>query len=145
MAQKFKLQTVLDYRKILEDQAQQKLAETLQAQTDLQQQNQAIAQQLASVVAQIEQKQSEGLSVMELQLFEDEIFHLRQKQSRLKEQLEQMTLMLNQCRLELMHAMRERKVIEKLKDKQLAEYLRKLDQKERILLDEISLRRKGDR
>jgi len=97
------------------------------------------------VVAQIEQKQSEGLSVMELQLFEDEIFHLRQKQSRLKEQLEQMTLMLNQCRLELMHAMRERKVIEKLKDKQLAEYLRKLDQKERILLDEISLRRKGDR
>jgi len=145
MAQKFKLQTVLDYRKILEDQAQQKLAETLQAQTDLQQQNQTIVQQLASVVAQIEQKQSEGLSVMELQLFEDEIFHLRQKQSRLKEQLEQMTLMLNQCRLELMHAMRERKVIEKLKDKQLAEYLRKLDQKERILLDEISLRRKGDR
>ncbi|NCO52337.1 MAG: flagellar export protein FliJ [Deltaproteobacteria bacterium] len=145
MAQKFKLQTVLDYRKILEDQAQQKLAETLQAQTVLEQQNQAIEQQRVSVVAQIEQKQSEGLSVMELQLFEDEIFHLRQKQSRLKEQLEQMTLMLNQCRLELMHAMRERKVIEKLKDKQLAEYLRKLDQKERILLDEISLRRKGDR
>lgn len=145
MAKQFKLQNVLNYRKILEDQAQQKLAETLQVQSDLHQQSQAATQQLELVIAQVEQKQGEGLSIMELQLFEDEIFHQRQRQTRLAEQLDQINLILNECRLELMHAMRERKIIEKLKDKHLAEYLRKLDQKERVMLDEVSLRQKGDR
>lgn len=145
MAKQFKLQTVLNYRKILEDQAQQKLAETLQIQSDLHQQSQAAAQQLDRVVAQIEQKQGEGLSILELQLFEDEIFHQRKRQAQLAEELVQIDRMINECRLELTQAMRERKIIEKLKEKQLAEYLRKLEHKERGMLDEISLRRKGDR
>jgi flagellar FliJ protein len=145
MAKQFKLQTVLNYRKIIEDQAQQKLAETLQIQSDLQRQSQAAAHQLERVVAQIEQKQGEGLSIMELQLFEDEIFHQRKKQAQLAEQLVQIDGVINECRHELMQAMRERKIIEKLKEKQLAEYLRKLEHKERVMLDEISLRHKGDR
>lgn len=144
MAQKFKLQTVLKYRKTLEDQAQQRLAELQSLQARLQQQQTEIDSRFAAFTAQLQQKQQQGLSVLELRLYEEQFGHLRQQSDQLQRQLAELDAQLDQRRQELLVAARERKAIEKLKEKQLAEYLRRLDREERALLDEISLRQKGD-
>lgn len=143
MAEKFKLQTVLKYRKTLEEQAQQRLAELLAVDGRLRQQQGEISTHLEGLTRQLEEKQQGGLSVLELRLYEDQIVHQQQLINQIQRQLEEVGVQLNERRQELMVAARERKMIEKLKEKQLAEYLQKLDRKERNMLDEISLRQKG--
>lgn len=143
MAEKFKLQTVLKYRKILEDQAQQRLSELLAAEVRLQQQIDETRMRLGQLGAQLQQKQQAGLTILELRLYEDQIDHYRQQNEHLQIQQNELIQQLNERRQELLIAARERKIIEKLKEKQLAEYLRKMDSRERVMLDEISLRQKG--
>ncbi|MCF6178992.1 MAG: flagellar export protein FliJ [Geopsychrobacter sp.] len=143
MAEKFKLQAVLKYRKTLEEQAQQRLAELLSVETQIRQQYGAAQLDYERLAQRLQEKQQVGLSVLEIQLYEDQIFHHRQQREQLEQQLKDVTVLLNERRQELLVAARETKIIEKLKQKQLAEYLRKLDRKERIMLDEISLRQKG--
>jgi len=143
MAEKFKLQAVLKYRKTLEEQAQQRMAEVLSAESGLKQKQGETNAHLESLSVQLLQKQQQGLSILELRLYEDQIDHYRQQAELLLKQLAELTELLNESRQQLLIAARERKIIEKLKEKQLADYLRKLDRKERIMLDEISLRQKG--
>lgn len=142
MAEKFKLQAVLKYRKTLEEQAQQRLAEFLNAQNLLNQQQDEASSQLNELARQLGQKQRDGLTVLEMRLFEDQIYHHRQQCDKLQIQLVEVDTLINERRQELLVAARERKIIEKLKEKQLAEYLSKLERKERVMLDEISLRKK---
>ncbi len=144
MAEKFKLQTVLKYRKSLEEQAQQKLAELLSLEAQFKAQQEEACEQIKLLSARLAEKQQAGLTVLELRLYEDQIDHQRQQAEKMQEQLKLLAALLNERREELMVAARERKIIEKLKEKQLAEYLKKLDRKERVMLDEISLRQKGE-
>jgi len=143
MAEKFKLQAVLKYRKTLEDQAQQRLAELLGFEARLKEQQSEARRQFDALSGQLQVKQQAGLSILELCLFEDQMSHQRKRSEQLRQQLEELTEPINQRRQELLVAARESKIIEKLKEKQLAEYLRKLDHKERVMLDEISLRQRG--
>ena len=144
MAEKFKLQTVLRFRKTLEEQAQQRVAELLSVESGLKARQGEVNSHLDKLSGQLLQKQQQGLSILEFRLYEDQLDHHRQQSEQLQKQLEEMALLLNESRQELLIAAREYKIIEKLKEKQLAEYLRELDRKERIMLDEISLRQKGD-
>jgi flagellar FliJ protein len=143
MAEKFKLHAVLKYRKTLEEQAQQRLAELLSVEAGLKQKQEETRHCLEALSAQVLKKHQQGLSILELQLYEDQIEHHRQQQEILQRQLTELGVLVNERRQELLFAARERKIIEKLKEKQLAEYLRKLDRKERVMLDEISLRQNG--
>lgn len=143
MAEKFKLQAVLKYRKTLEEQAQQRLAELLSVESGLRLKQAEVSGHLKTLAAQLLQKQQRGLSILELRLFEDQLDHHRQQGDHLQMQLKEMKQQLNDRRQDLLVAARECKIIEKLKEKQLAESLRDLDRKERIMLDEISLRPKG--
>ncbi len=145
MAGPFKLQSVLNYRQRLEDQAQQVLARTLQHQVKLQEQIAQCRQQLDSCAAEVQRRQQEGLSIAELTMYEDQIRHLRQLQVRYHGQLKKLNDQIDRERAALLTAARERQVMEKLKEKQEAEYRRELDRKEREMLDEISLRPKGER
>jgi flagellar FliJ protein len=143
MAEKFKLQAVLKYRKTLEEQAQQKLAELLSVDSALRVKQEKTQTQLEILSTQVLEKNQQGLSILELQLYEDQIGHHRQQQEYLQKQRVELDSLINERRHDLLVAARERKIIEKLKEKQLAEYLSKLDRKERIMLDEISLRQNG--
>ena len=142
MSGKFKLKAVLKYRKTLEEQAQQRLAEILGVESALQIKQGEINGHLEALTAQLLQKQRQGLPILELCLYEDQIDHHRQQQEHLLQQLEEIKCLVNERRQELLVAARERKILETLKEKQLAEYLRKLDRKERTMLDEISLQQK---
>lgn len=140
MAKKFKLQTVLNYRQTLENQAQQQLAGSLQRQSLLQaelEQQRTAAQQLD---AELKERQQQGLSIAEIDLFESQIQHHQRLISDLEESLVRLEKQILAERHELLGAARDKQVMEKLKEKQEAEYRRELQRKERELLDEVSLR-----
>ncbi|MCK4502679.1 MAG: flagellar export protein FliJ [Desulfuromonadales bacterium] len=145
MAGKFKLQSVLNYRQSLEDQAQQVLTASLHRQQQLLEQRQQQQQKLQQSDSELKQRQQEGLTVAEIDLYEGQIYHCRRIIEQLQQQLEQLAPQIEAERKMLLHAARERQVMEKLKEKQDAEYRQELSRKERVMLDEISLRNKGNK
>lgn len=145
MAAKFKLQSVLNYRQSLEDQAQQLLATSQQLRVKLESEFQQYRDALKEYDQELKLRQQEGLSVAEMDLFEAQIHHCRQMMVRLRGQLEQLDQKIDKQRNALQQAARDRQIMEKLKDKQQAEYHQELSRQERIMLDEISLRNKGER
>lgn len=144
MAGKFKLQSVLNYRQSLEDQAQQVLAASLQAYSELEVQLQQQRQHLQQYDGELKQRQKEGLTVAEMDLYESQIQHCCRLIEDFQERLQQLDQQIVLERQDLLHVARERQVMEKLKDKQETEYRQELSRKERIMLDEISLRNKGN-
>ena len=144
MAGKFKLQSVLNYRQSLEDQAQQILAASLQLRSELDEQLQQQQQKLQQHDGELKQRQKEGLTVAEIDLYESQIQHCRRLIEDFQGRLQQLDQQILLERKDLLHTARERQVMEKLKDKQEAEYRQELSRKERIMLDEISLRNKGN-
>lgn len=145
MAKKFNLQTVLKYRQSLEDQAQQQLAGSLQRKSQLEKELQEHRSVLQQLDAELKVQQQEGLTVADINLFEGQIQHRRRLIADLGKLLEQLAGQINAEREELLQAAREKKVMEKLKTKQEAEYMQELSRKERIVLDEVSLRGKGNK
>ncbi len=144
MAYKFKLQSVLNYRQILEGQAQQQLAASLQQRLELQQQQVRVEERLEQTDRELRVKQQKGMDIAEMTLFEDQISHCQRQLELLRKQLHRLEKTIDEQRQELLQASMERQVMEKLRDKQKDEYLREEGRKERELLDEISLRGKGD-
>lgn len=144
MAKQFKLQSVLNYRQLLEGQAQQALAASLQLKTELEAELQRQQQAQAQHDAELTLRQQEGLTIAEIELFETRIQHGRRIIAQLQQQLQQLEHRIYGEREELLAAARDRQVIEKLKAKQDAEFRKELNRKEREMLDEISLRNKGD-
>lgn len=145
MARKFKLQSVLNYRQSLEDLAQQALAVSLQRKSDLEAELQCQQSKLQQHDVELKQRQQDGLSVAEIDLFETQIQHCRRMITQLQQELDSLERQIVGERQELISMARDRQVMEKLKDKQETEYRKELSRKEREILDEISLRNKGDR
>lgn len=142
MAGKFKLQSVLNYRQSLEDQAQQVLTASLQRQKELEDQLLCQQQVLYSADIELKQRQQEGMTVAEIDIYESQIHHCRRVIEDIQQRLHRLDLRIEEERKELLHAARERQVLEKLKDKQEAEYQQELSRQERVMLDEISLQNK---
>jgi flagellar FliJ protein len=144
MSNKFKLQSVLNYRQTLADQAQQQLSNSLLQKTQLEAEMQQQQLNFQQLDLQLQQKQQEGLMIAELDLFEAQIKHRQQQLQQLQGQLQLLERQILAERQQLLSAARDKQVMEKLKEKQQAEYRQELARKERGLLDEISLRTKGD-
>jgi len=144
MAPPFKLQSVLNYRRSLEDQARLALSRSLQDQAKIEAELNGCRKQLQNYDGQVQKRQREGLTIAELDLFETRISHVRALMEQYRRQLGQLAQRIEGEREDLIRAARERQVMEKLKEKQEAEYRSELDRKERALLDEISLRSQGE-
>ncbi|MBN1957457.1 MAG: flagellar export protein FliJ [Desulfuromonadales bacterium] len=144
MAGKFKLQAVLNYRQSLEDQAQQALTASLKLRGELDAQREQQSLALRDYDAQLKARQREGLSVAEMELFEAQIEHCRRLMKDIGAQLDLLDERIVEERESLLKVARDRQVLEKLKDKQESEYRLELSRKERVMLDEISLRNKGE-
>ena len=143
MAGRFKLQSVLNYRQSLEDQAQQILTTSLQRQQELEEQLSSQEQILAAADTELKQRQLAGMTVAEMDLYEAQIHHCRVVIEDLQQRLQRLERRIEEERKDLLHAARQRQVMEKLKDKQEAEYRQELSRQERLMLDEISLQNKG--
>lgn len=143
MAKKFTLQSVLNYRTTLEEQAQQALALSQQQQQEL---TAAIAtqqQELSDQDHELKQRQEQGLTIAEIDIYERRISHCRRRSAQLQEQLERLQRKIVRQREALLATARDRQVMDKLKERQDAEFRHQEERKERSHLDEINLRNKG--
>ncbi len=141
---KFKLQSVLNYRQSLEDQAQQVLTVSLQRKSDLEAELLRQQELLQQHDAELKERQQDGLTIAEMEMFEVPIQHGRRLIEQLQSDLARLERQIIDEREELLRVARDKQVMEKLKDKQETEYHKELNRKEREILDEISLRSKGD-
>lgn len=142
MGKAFKLQSVLDYRNILEQQAQQQLAQTLRSQEQVLQDLGNERNQMETMLKDFEAKKRHGLAVEELLLYQSNIHHREQVIAGLQRRLEQLNQEILQRRSRLNRTCQDRQVLERLKSHHQQQ--QRLDSKRREtgLLDEIGLRSK---
>lgn len=142
----FKLQVVLEQRQRLEDQAQRTLSEALQHEREIMNRMSTETCEMAEVCRDYEDRQAVGMQSHEFELYENRISHTRQILTRLDQQLGEARSWVLQCREKLGEASRDKKLLEKLKEKKLEEIKKELNRREMIQVDEVSIMfRKGDK
>lgn len=140
MADKFKLQTVLNHRQRLEHLAQQKLAEALRREAALQQKIALQQADLYRLQQELTGRQQSGIGVDELQLFRLSINRQRKLIRELLEQAERLQREVTSSRELLAEAAREKKLLENLKERKEAEQRYQANRLEMAKLDDIALR-----
>ncbi len=142
----FKLQAVLDHRQRLEDLAKQALAEAIQHERLLMSRMTDETGELAAICRSYEERQSIGMQGHEFMLYENRISHKRQVLIDLDCQLEESRQQVLRMRQSLTEASREKKLLEKLKEKKADEIKHELARQEMLQIDEVAImHRNGDK
>ena len=136
---RFSLQTVLNHRKHKEEALQKELsaknAQVLTAREEL-----ARLQSLKmDNLSALQQKQRDGASVSDIVLYDG---YIRQISENLRDQSHRITKLMREFsekRRELIEAVKQRKILDRLKEKEWAAYKRRLERKEQILMNEIAV------
>ena len=142
---KFSLQPVLNHRQFIEESLQKEFAHLQRRLTAEQEQLDCQEQQQQQLTFDLEQMQRQATTSSKLLLYVD---FLEQLKADIKHQ-QQIIADLNQQtalkREELLEAMKNRKALEKFKEKKLAQHREQMLSKEQAFLDEIGVNRHGRR
>jgi len=138
LRKKFSLQTVLEYRKILEDKARQRHAQAVAKVQDAELQVLKAEQALEKLCRSMEERCTGGLSVQDLLWCEDGIQRQRELVTRLRARLDALDRAVEKRRDELVQAAREAKLLENLKDKHEERCREALRCEEKVVIDEIA-------
>jgi flagellar FliJ protein len=140
MAIPFKLQTVLDHRQRLEDLAIQSLAEARAREIALLRQIADSQTALDLLLGEFAERQQTGISFHDLQIYRLSIQRSRSRIKALEEQADQFAREVEKRRRQLSKTCRDKKLLEKLKDKHQAEQICLENLRETAQLDEVALR-----
>ena len=139
----FKLQTVLDYRQTLFNIAQQDLCRTLEEEKDLIARLDRERQDLDSLYADLAKRQQSGTTALELALYENCCAHKEESLGSLEKELGIIRRKVTAQRQALCETDRDKKLLERLKEKQMAAYNLELYRKEVSKQDEIAIQKHG--
>jgi len=138
---RFNLQVLLDYRKRIEEglqielsQIQRKLKKEKQSLTAYQREKRYYEEELV-------EREEKEINVSEALLYRD---YLRGMRIRIKEQRDVVAKIkgdLDEKQNELLNATKKRKVLEKVKEKEWKRFKENIEKRERILIDEIGMRK----
>ncbi|HWR05346.1 flagellar export protein FliJ [Sporomusa sp.] len=135
---RFRLDTLLKFRKMQEEQAQIKLAEATTRLNKEHEQLGIFQNQLASNLTLLSQKQSSGSSTIEtLKTFSYYIDKIKRLISEQKIQVAKAAGYQQECLTELEGAIQQRKLVSNLQKKCLDQYNEELLQEEQKILDEL--------
>ncbi|MDP3481167.1 MAG: flagellar export protein FliJ [Desulfoprunum sp.] len=135
----FSLHTVLSYRKRLEDIAKNRLFE---AQTEKQKVQDKLTEEengYTQLLVTLERLQTEGIDILDLIRYEDQILFTKNRIISIKKTLSEKIARVANEREHLIQRSKERKIMEKLKEKQNQSWQEYLNKKEAALLDEIAI------
>ena len=132
----FKLEKVLEFRRSKEDQARLALAQAQKAHERQQEVLQGIKATLEEHLRKWEEKES--FTMPELWLQEQYTRRLEQDIIEADAELQQLALKLQRCRQEALNRSRDRKLLEKLKDRQAEKHHAEEQHKEQKEFDEAS-------
>jgi flagellar FliJ protein len=137
----FSLQTVLNYRKRLEDIAQHRLIEAKKVQETIEKKLSAEINALAIFIAETEKLQNEGIGITELIRYEESITSQKNNIRAIKKNLTEKCQLVQNEQQNLIHRSKERQIMERLKQTQNKAWQSYLNKKEAALLDEIATSR----
>lgn len=135
----FSLDTVLKYRKRLEDIAKNRLHEAQTARQMVQDRLAAEEQEYAGLLATLDRRQFEGIDILELIRYEEQIMFSKNRIAAIRKTLDDKTARVVEARELLIRRSKERNVMEKLKTRQNQAWQNYLDKKEAAMLDEIAV------
>lgn len=134
----FSLDSVLDYRKRLEDIAIHRLAEAKRQEKIIQQKLDEDNRNLTALIKEIEQLQNETISILDLINFENRILFLKKNIHRVKTKLHEKSENRNKMQENLIEKSKNRQIMASLKDQQNRAWKKYLDKKEVAMQDEIA-------
>ena len=140
---KFELEQVLRYRRDMEKMKKQEFAFAKQELESASDQLELEKNQVTRLTQEFNDKQSEFKTIDELNNYVQFFAKKRDDITRQKEQVEYLDGVLNDRREDLLHATKDKKVLESLKDKKISQLKVSAEQKERNFLDEISIQKNG--
>jgi flagellar FliJ protein len=136
---RFSLETVLNYRKHTEDALRKEFVagkkELLMKEKKLARLDEVMMQNLMA----LQEKQRDGARVSDITLYDN---YIKQISIDRREQINSIITLEDQLRQkcsELIEAMKDRKILDRLKEKELETYRRELERKERIFMSEIAV------
>jgi flagellar FliJ protein len=136
--QGFQLQTVLDYRETKESQAQQSLAEARRMEHQLQQELERLHNDLRRLENEQEAKQAAGLECRELLLYQNGKECRRSRMRELEARIASARQEVERKRQDLLRASRDKKLLEKVKERQSERLCQHLLKQEQERMDEIA-------
>ena len=144
VSKQFELEQVLKYRLEVERLRKQEFATAKQgfehAHDELKQEE-ALAEDLSQ---EFSQRHSELASIDELRMYTDFFARKREEIKNRKEQLDQLSQVMNERRENLLDATKDKKVLETLKEKKAQEFRQAMDLKEQAFMDEIAVQKKDE-
>lgn len=141
MASRFRFQTLLNYRKRIEDERRLDLARADQEVARLRREIQAVEQEMQQIASQARQAFNGRLDVNRAQYAHQYLVALEETLARQKTALQAAEQAADAARGRLAEAMKARKTLEKLKEYDRRSFLEKLARKEREQTDDFNLAR----
>lgn len=145
----FNLQSVLDARKVFEEKILREFAEKKR---ELEKEVESLLhmrKRRESAVVQLKGLKDQGVMAADVTMYFNYINRLVQQESMQEDIIHQMEKQVEMKRQELIEAVKDRKVMESLKERKWEEYYQKVSSTERKLLDEMAIvrfdRRRSDR
>lgn len=135
----FAFNTVLTYRKRLEDIAQQRLAEARKVLDAVQKKLREENNSFTHLIKTTERLQTEGVNITELVRYEDQILRVKANIKAIEKNLSDKKEIVRQEQQNLLRRAKDRQIMEKLKDQQDSAWKAYLDKKEMAMLDEIAI------
>ena len=143
MMKPFKLQAVLDYRQTLSNIAQQELYRTREEEKELIAKLGKERRELDNLYADFAERQQSGLTANELVLYEKSCVHKAESLELLEKKLGTIRRKVTAQRQTLREADRDKKLLERFKEKQMDAYNLMLHRREVSKQDEISIQKHG--
>ena len=135
---RFKLQRLLDFRKIREEQAEAEFAKATRVFLHEKELLRQLETKLADTFSRLKQEQEKLSSLLTLKLFQDYIDTIREGIKLQAVKVAAAADRRQQCLRKLEEAARKRKGVESLKEKKLQQYHEEVLQEEQAFLDELS-------
>lgn len=141
----FKLQTILDVRKTIEESALYEFSEQQKALNREIEQLHAIERQKAVLLEELRSIQGKTVNVSEIKMKNADSKHCRKRETLQKKRVEEAAKKVDEQREALLDAAKKRKAMEILKTKQHEKYLSEIDLIERTASDEMTIVRHNRR
>jgi flagellar FliJ protein len=135
----YRLQSVLDYRQMLEDQAQEQLVDVLERERSCVYRMRQEQRELNMLCQEKEEQQRQGIYQQDLFLLESRIRYQSMQLIELQKQLETITQEIDTCRHHLQEKCKDKKLLKVLKEKYQETQRQEFEKKESKALDEIGI------
>ncbi len=135
----FSLETVLRYRKRLEDIAQHRFFEAEKNRTIVEKKLSSEQSNLNKLIATSARLQTKGIDITELIRYENIITRNQENILAIRKTLYEKKILAEKERENLILKSKERQIMERLKEHQNSEWKKFLDKKESAMLDEIAI------